>query len=121
MHYSKPMIDLILELRRRVPSDLKPSIKLANPLVLDELIAHYPSSKDNVTRALIKELLIMAGSPWLEKLEQPQTAPTDPAAPKPQVKVYRGQTTLTETPPTNSKAANPERPTRIYRGQVISM
>lgn len=114
MQYSKPMIDIILELRRRVPSELKPGIKLANPEVLDELIEHYPASSDNVTRALIKELLMMAGDNWLNRLDKP--AAIEQA--KPQVKVYRGQVSLEEPKPEPSSTSG--RKTRVYRGQVIT-
>lgn len=116
MQYSKPMIDLILELRRRVPSNLKPGIKLANPEVLDELIDHYPESSDNVTRALIKELLTMAGGDWLQRLESGRAA-----TPKTRVKIYRGQVSLEQAPPEeNSEAPGKSHTkTRIYRGQVI--
>ena len=116
MQYSKPMIDLLLELRRRVPSALKPSVKLANPDVLNELIAHYPNSTDNVARALIKELLMMAGDPWLNRLLKPESSPTN----KPQVKVYRGQVSLSEqAPKPTDDTPQPARKTRIYRGQIV--
>ncbi|MDO6748224.1 hypothetical protein Q4563_13310 [Gilvimarinus sp. 1_MG-2023] len=113
------MIDLILELRRRAPSSLKPGIKLANPEVLNELISHYPDSKDNVTRALIKELLMMAGDTWLQRLNAPKV-PDQPAS-RSQVKVYRGQVSLNTVPSPDytSNHAQPQHKTRIYRGQVI--
>ncbi|MDO3386756.1 hypothetical protein QWI17_12995 [Gilvimarinus sp. SDUM040013] len=116
MQYSKPMIDIILELRRRVPSNLKPGIKLANPDVLNELIAHYPASSDNVSRALIKELLMMAGDDWLIRLEKPVQS----EGPKPQVKVYRGQVRLEEAKPAPNPTAQSPKKTRVYRGQVIN-
>lgn len=114
MQYSKPMIDLILELRRRVPSNLKPGIKLANPEVLDELIDHYAKTQDNVTRALIKELMQMAGSDWLQRLE----TNSDTTHTRPRVKVYRGQTSLEQT--LTPQQDKPSKKTgRIYRGQVV--
>ena len=54
MNYSKAMIDLISEARRRAPSDDKPSIKLANPDVLTELHKIYHHSNDTVLRVIIK-------------------------------------------------------------------
>ncbi|MDO3383380.1 hypothetical protein [Gilvimarinus algae] len=116
MQYSKPMIDLVLELRRRVPSTLKPGIKLANPDVLAELADHYHDGANTVTRALIKELMQLAGEPWVARLDSPEPAPS----PKSQVKVYRGQVSLKEVPPAKSSDdEHSSRPARIYRGQVV--
>ncbi|WP_339617909.1 hypothetical protein [uncultured Gilvimarinus sp.] len=117
MQYSKPMIDLVMEVRRRLPSSLKPSVKLANPDLLSELLQHYPHCRDTITRALIKELMQLAGGPWPAQLEQPNTTPS----PHVQTKVYRGQVSLEETPPQAAKAPEPDtkRPVRVYRGQVI--
>ncbi|UTF59360.1 hypothetical protein [Gilvimarinus sp. DA14] len=117
MQYSKPMIDLILELRRRVPSQLKPGIKLANPEVLQELADFYPHCKETVTRALIKELFQMAGDDWMAELEPKSEAKPEKSH---QVKVYRGQVTLTERPnPGEEEAKKKDKPVRMYRGQVV--
>ncbi|WP_041521649.1 hypothetical protein [Gilvimarinus agarilyticus] len=116
MHYSKPMIDIVMEVRRRLPSDLKPSVKLANPELLSELAQHYPVSRDTITRTLIKELMQLAGESWPERLSTP--AKTD--SPKTQTKVYRGQVSL-EQRSEKPTAPEPEtkRPLRVYRGQVV--
>ncbi|WP_020210798.1 hypothetical protein [Gilvimarinus chinensis] len=117
MQYSKPMIDLILELRRRVPSELKPGIKLANPEVLSELAAFYPKCKETVTRTLIKELFQMAGDDWLSELEPAAKPKQDKSH---QVKVYRGQVTLTERPREGAdEESKKDKPLRMYRGQVV--
>lgn len=117
MQYSKPMIDLVMEVRRRVPSAMKPGIKLANPEVLDELANYYPNSKDTVTRALIKELMQLAGEPWQRRLQVPES----PAPHGHQLKVYRGRASLTEKPeiPQNRDTGEKQRPVRMYRGQVV--
>lgn len=116
MHYSKPMIDIVMEVRRRLPSELKPSVKLANPELLTELARYYPVSRDTVTRALIKELMQLAGESWPEQLNNPATP-----SPKTQTKVYRGQVSLEERSDTSKASAEPEakRPVRVYRGQVV--
>ncbi len=116
MQYSKPMIDLVMEVRRRVPSAMKPGIKLANPDVLNELADYYPNSKDTVTRALIKELMQLAGDPWQARLQKPETP-----EPRGQLKVYRGRASLTEKAPGSAQQPAPERPqpVRMYRGQVV--
>lgn len=114
MQYTKPMIELVFEIRRRVPADLKPSIKLANPELLDELSQHHTQSRDVITQTLIKELLQKAGPPWDGYLEA-EAEQRDSGA-KQVTKVYRGQVTL-EDAPDHSKTKS--KPKRMYRGQVI--
>lgn len=117
MHYSKPMIDLVLEIRRRVRSQSKPGIKLANPDLLSELIEIYADSRDTVLRTLIKELLTLADGDWLHHLEAPVGE-----TPKTTVKVYRGQVSLEEkesSPEPGSKSEASKTP-RYYRGVKIA-
>ena len=122
MQYTKPMIELVFEIRRRVPADLKPSVKLANPELLDELIAHHRRSKDVICQTLIKELLQMAGDPWDHALSDAQDdAEAAEAATRPRqvTKVYRGQVTLEEAPPRDDLDQSKKRPKRMYRGQEV--
>lgn len=113
MQYTKPMIELVFEIRRRVPSDMKPSVKLANPELLQELATYHRASRDVVTKALTKELMYLAGAPWPDRLES-KSADTPP---KQITKVYRGQVTLVEAPsPDKAKKAHPN---RVYRGQIM--
>ena len=117
LKYSKPMIDLVYEIRRRVESDIKPAIKLANPEMLQEVARIYQHSNDIVTKTLIKELLTLAGDTWLQQIN---TAEPAVDMPRQTTKVYRGQVSLVETPPlTTTAQLSPEKPTRIYRGQVV--
>lgn len=120
MQYTKPMIELVFEIRRRVPADLKPSLKLANPEILDELVAHHRRSKDVICQTLIKELLQLAGDPWDHALSDAQHEAEVAARPRQVTKVYRGQVTLEEAPP---KEEDPDhlkkRPKRMYRGQKV--
>lgn len=112
MNFNKPMIDLIQEIRRRVPSEAKPGVKLANPELFDELIKLYHASKDNVMRALTRELMIMAGDDWINRLDNPST-PSE----KYTVHTYRGQTKLI---PKASPETTPKKATkRYYRGQEV--
>jgi hypothetical protein len=112
MNFDKPMIDLVREIRRRAPSDFKPNIKLANPELLNGLLEIHRSSNDTVTKTLIKELFVMAGSPWPEALKESQ-APDESFI----TKVYRGQTQLVAVP--KEKTQKPEKPQKIYRGQPV--
>jgi hypothetical protein len=129
MNYTKPMIDVVREIRRRAPADDKPSIKLANPELLRELIDVYHQTSDNIIRALTRELLNMAGTPWPERLLD-QTHLEEHYA----TRVYRGQTTLVErarlaenkTSSSSEQLSHttstvaPKKPIKIYRGQVVA-
>lgn len=111
MLYSKAIIDLIKEVRRRVPAEDKPSIKLANPNLFYELIPYYHETKDAVLRALIKEVFQLAGEDWKEKLKMSSLEDNNKS-----LKVYRGQVSLVDRlidPSTKPK------PKRMYRGQVV--
>lgn len=116
MQFSKPMIELVFEIRRFVTSDLKPTIKLANPELFSELQRFYHTSANAVTKALIKELFHLAGNPWPNRLS------TGEASPKQIVKVYRGQVQLQDKITTADQHLDDitkKRQQRIYRGQVV--
>ena len=128
MQYTKPMIDLVYEIRRRVDSDLKPSVKMANPDMLQELADFYFRTKDTIAKTLIKELLHLAGPLW-HQLVEPINTEEHHEIPKQVVKVYRGQTILTDTPNT-TEAQRSEllvkdlppaapKPVRMYRGHPV--
>jgi len=119
MNYSKAMIDLISEARRRAPSDDKPSIKLANPDVLTELNKIYHHSNDTVLRVIIKETFLLAGDRWPEKLAEPVKEEEVAHGPRFITKVYRGQTQLIEVAPEGSNA-HKEKTVRMYRGHAVA-
>jgi hypothetical protein len=120
MNYSKSMIDLISEARRRASSEDKPSIKLANPDVLFELNKIYHKSTDTVLKAIIKETFHLAGEGWPEKLVEPvEEEEIVNNGPRYITKVYRGQTQLIEVAP-EGYAENKTRTDRVYRGQVVA-
>lgn len=121
MQYTKPMIDLVYEIRRRVEPDVKPGVKMANPELLKELADYYHQAKDTITKTLIKELLTLAGNEW-RALLQSGDHKSDLA--KQVVKVYRGQTTLEDAPKQevrNGLLVNPPpaKPVRMYRGHPV--
>ena len=64
MLYSKAMIDLIHEARKRVPAEVKPMIKLANPDLLEEFYNVYQESDDTILKLIISDLFELAGEPW---------------------------------------------------------
>lgn len=111
------MIELVYEIRRFSPSELKPAVKLANPELFDELKVYYHASASVVSKALIKELFLLAGDEWPSRLAQVETP-----QPKQRLKIYRGLT-MHEDAKTPSheknKTVQKKKPKRIYRGQVI--
>lgn len=119
MTFTKPMIELVYEIRRTCPSELKPAVKLANPELFDELSEYYHGNASAVSKALIKELFLLSGTEWADRL---LTKPTE-ANPKQQVKVYRGLTIFEDIkePSRSGSAADPEKrkPKKIYRGRVV--
>lgn len=120
MQYTKPMIDLVYEIRRRVDSDMKPSVKMANPDMLKELANYHHRTNDTITKTLIKELLFMAGDQWRQLLEPVMAeAPKTPEIPKQVVKVYRGQTILADAPRPQTEHIPNAAPTRMYRGHPV--
>ena len=60
MLYSKGMIELVFEVRRRIEPDWKSRIKLTSPSLLDDLARYHPQCDDPIVRALIAELLSLA-------------------------------------------------------------
>lgn len=114
MQFTKPMIELVYEIRRFGPSELKPDIKLANPELFNVLHEHYHHGANAVNKALIKELFHLAGSPWPERL-----AAADASKPTQTVRVYRGQVQVEDKPVERAKTEE-SRKKRVYRGQVIS-
>jgi hypothetical protein len=117
MQFTKPMIELVFEIRRYAPSDLKPAVKLANPELFAELQTFYHSLANTITKALIKELFYLAGDHWPSRLESPELA-----TPVQTVRVYRGQVQMSDQPPQNPIIESPCKPkpkTMIYRGQSV--
>lgn len=113
MNFSKEMIDLVREIRRRVPSNIKPSIKLANPDIFDEIRDCYKVSNDSILKALTRELFSMAG-PEVSLTQESKLSSGQFIS-----KIYRGQTSLSPKPTEANTPVN-VKPKRIYRGQVVA-
>lgn len=122
MQYTKAMIDLLKEVRRRAPAEDKPSIKLANPDVMTEVQRLYVKSKDAVLRAIVKELFDLAGAPWDQALKTPAPPPEQDNGNKDGyiIKSYRGVTQLLERAEQSHQSSPEHAKKRVYRGQVIS-
>ncbi len=105
MRFNKHMIDLLREIRRRVPSHQKPSIKLANPELIDELSMAYEQSRDSICQLLIREFIEQnrsLGEPLRENRNTTRTI------------------NKTRHPDSVEKeSVKTDRPRRVYRGQIV--
>lgn len=95
------MIDLLREIRRRVPSHQKPAIKLANPELISELYDALEQSRDSICKVLIREFIEQNRS-----LDEPLY----------DLKASE-KMSFTKTP--QAEKIKDERPKRVYRGQII--
>lgn len=64
------MIDLVYQIRRNVPPHAKPTVKLTNPDLLDNLLDLYFQSNNKGLRADIENLMTLAGSAWIDTLRE---------------------------------------------------
>lgn len=115
MTFTKAMIDLAKEIRRRAPADIKPIIKMANPELFTELGKIYETTTDAVMKALIKEICELAGEPWSNVLQSDHQSEDDVS-----IRTYRGSTSYEHKPKASEESSKPNRPKRIYRGQVVT-
>lgn len=119
MQYTKPMIELVFEIRRRVNVHHKPGVKLANPDLLTELAGLFRASHDTITKALIKELLNLAGPEWSVLLSDNTQAKEGSHF----LKMYRGQASLEAKPSSKNDTDQntpPSGKVRYYRGARIA-
>lgn len=114
--YSRSMIELVYEIRKRIESDLKPGVKLANPDLLMELAHYFPSCKDAILKALIKELMELAGEEWQKQLVLPSARQEN----RHTLKAYRGSMSVETSPsPPIPEAPKKSGAKMVYRGCVI--
>jgi len=111
MTYTKPMIDLVQELRKRLNQELGVKVRISDPDLLTHMCEYYRRSANEATQSLIKELLGMAGKAWLDIVSGPAKSPTG--------KMYRGQPVLTDKPPVSKGGGNSTAKPRMYRGQIV--
>lgn len=113
LELDKASYDLIRELRRSLPDDEKSKIRLADPELLQELVALHQRCKDSGRQGLIEQILTQAGASLPEKVQPPASKKTVKG-------MYRGQPVLVESRNPAPPGAKPTvRAKRIYRGQVI--
>lgn len=107
------MIDLVFAIRRLAPSDLKPSIKLANPELFDELQKLYHRGTDTISSTLIKELFLLAGDDWFRSL----VSNTETTRQK--TSVYRGQAMFESVAAPKTTKSKQQSKKKIYRGREV--
>lgn len=131
MHYTKPMIELVYEIRRLVPSELKPGVKLANPDLFAELADYFHQNPSTIVKALIKELFRLSEDEDLLALIFP---PAEPQTEEPEAKgaklfkSYRGILSLEKKVAGEAldgeggsdEGETPAKKKRMYRGQVVA-
>lgn len=117
MQYSKFMIDLVYQIRRNVPPHAKPTVKLSNPDLLDNLLDLYFQSNNKGLRADIENLMTLAGSAWTDTLRERRRR-TEIKAPINAAQAAAGQRSSFSV-----ATSPPEKPTnkrRSYRGVQIA-
>lgn len=72
--YTKKEIDQLVEIRRRLKSELGAAIQLADPDLLNVLIDYWPRSRDAITRSRIREFMDDVGGEWRERLDRVRAA-----------------------------------------------
>lgn len=111
MQYNKAMIDLVFQIRRAAPEDIRSQIKLSDPNLLTALPDAYPNFADSQLRNMVLQLLKLAGPSWeaeIQKRERPESG-----------RMYRGQATeLIQQKLPRPTTSRPK--TIIYRGRVIA-
>ncbi len=96
--HSKRMLDLMLDIRKIIPSEAKSRIRLSDPNILDLLVEHYQTTKDEIMKVLIEELMLEAGTEWKQKLslankskQQERRSEARNTSTQPKKIIYRGQ------------------------------
>lgn len=117
--YNRAMIELVYEIRRKIESEHKPSIKLANPDLLITLVVYYQECENAILKALIKELMCYAGERWEQQLANVLDTSM---IQNHEVNVYRGSTSIKDKPFNHAETQKNISNTKsglIYRGQVV--
>lgn len=107
MEMTKPIIDCMQNLRRRIRAEQGCDIRLSQDDAIAQMLTLAVKSRDDKTRALGKELSQLTGN------ELPTSQPPASATPTPS-NTYRGATVQSEEAHPAHTAS-----VRIYRGQRV--
>lgn len=112
MLYTKPMIELVFQIRRLCPSELKPIIKLANPNLFGELQSLYQGNNCAACKKLITEFFSLVETPLGESAKSGFSYPGQN---------FFESVTAKSAPnsPEAAAATLKKSRKRVYRGQVI--
>ena len=64
MYFSQQMIEHTIAIRRQVPAEFKPRVKLTSETLFEDLLEYYYEDCPTRVRPLIKALFEAAGDPW---------------------------------------------------------
>lgn len=123
MQYTKSMIDLVFQIRKVAPEELRPKIKLTNPDLMDFLADIYNKFEEFKLKNLIKQLFSLAGPAWLGLITESRSSERKSGGFKfakstDAKQMYRGQTVLSEKSPA---AEGKKAKVVTYRGQQITV
>lgn len=75
MMYTKSMIEHVQQIRKMVPLEVRPRIRLANPDLLDQLSNLYWELQDSLVNEKIETLMKLAGPAWVDLLHAKPSPP----------------------------------------------
>ena len=115
MHFTKPVIDLIFDIRRIAPLEVRPKIKLSNPKLLVLLIEIYKQYDQASLQLRIKQLITVAEPTLMTMISDQEQQPTK--------RMYRGQPIAQSEGERSSVVQNHpgKRTPIIYRGQKLAV
>ena len=79
MKLTRPMVDLLDELRRIEPAHKNCALSVSESKLGNALIDYYYATDDLLSREIIKEIMSRAGFVWLRKLIMKNLSPVDTA------------------------------------------
>lgn len=115
MMYTRSMIEHVQQIRKMLPIDMRPHVRLANPDLLDQLSDLYWELQDKLIKEKIEKLMSLAGPAWLDLLHNRQQSSEHTRC------TYRG-VALPDTPARTAKTASSENAGKrklMYRGQPV--
>ena len=94
--YSRVMIELIHEIRHRMPLELRPGVRFSNPEILGNMAKFYHSTDDDVAQLMIEKLLIEAGGDWPKLLISTDKKKGVSSEEPRLIRIYRGQVSIVD-------------------------
>lgn len=109
-NFTKDMIDIMQQLRKRLRSEFGVEIKLSQPNVVQTILDLVKKSHDQRSQLLFADLEDMMGIELMPRTHEAEEEVTSK-------RMYRGQP-VPDSP--SMSDSHDHRPKRIYRGQVVA-